>query len=104
MSNLYTALCTEGTADGLAFIRQPSGGELSYGALRAQTAQLSRALVKAGLQPGDRVAVQVEKSATAVLLYLATLRAGGVHVPLNSAYTLHEMEYFVDDAAPRIVV
>ena len=104
MSNLYTALCTEGTADGLAFIRQPSGGELSYGALRAQTAQLSRALVKAGLQPGDRVAVQVEKSATAVLLYLATLRAGGVHVPLNSAYTLHEMEYFLDDAAPRIVV
>ena len=104
MSNLYTALCTEGTADGLAFIRQPSGGELSYGALRAQTAQLARALVKAGLQPGDRVAVQVEKSATAVLLYLATLRAGGVHVPLNSAYTLHEMEYFLDDAAPRIVV
>jgi malonyl-CoA/methylmalonyl-CoA synthetase len=104
MSNLYTALCTEGTADGLAFIRQPSGDELSYGALRAQTAQLARALVKAGLQPGDRVAVQVEKSATAVLLYLATLRAGGVHVPLNSAYTLHEMEYFLDDAAPRIVV
>ena len=72
--------------------------------MRAQTAQLARALVKAGLQPGDRVAVQVEKSATAVLLYLATLRAGGVHVPLNSAYTLHEMEYFLDDAAPRIVV
>jgi malonyl-CoA/methylmalonyl-CoA synthetase len=104
MGNLYTALCTEGTADGLAFIRLPSGGELSYGALRAQSAQLARALVKAGLQPGDRVAVQVEKSATAVLLYLATLRAGGVYVPLNSAYTLHEMEYFLDDAAPRIVV
>jgi malonyl-CoA/methylmalonyl-CoA synthetase len=104
MSNLYTALCTEGTTDGLAFMRLPDGSELSYGGLRAQTAQLAGALVAAGLQPGERVAAQVEKSATAVLLYLATLRAGGIYVPLNSAYTLHEMEYFLEDAAPRIVV
>ncbi|MCC7462957.1 MAG: AMP-binding protein, partial [Gammaproteobacteria bacterium] len=104
MSNLYTALCTHGTADGLACMRLPAGGALSYGMLRAQTAQLAGALVKAGLQVGDRVAVQVEKSATAVLLYLATLRAGGIYVPLNNAYTLHETEYFLEDAAPRIVV
>ncbi len=104
MSNLYTALCTQGTADGLVFMRLGDGGTVTYGALRAQTARLANVLVRSGLQPGDRVAVQVEKSATAVLLYLAVLRAGGVHVPLNSAYTLHEVEYFLEDAAPRIVV
>jgi malonyl-CoA/methylmalonyl-CoA synthetase len=103
-ANLYGELCTRGTTDDLAFIRLPAGGELGYGALRAQTAQLARALVAAGLQPGDRVAAQVEKSATAVLLYLATLRAGGVYVPLNTAYTLPELEYFLEDAAPGIVV
>jgi malonyl-CoA/methylmalonyl-CoA synthetase len=102
--NLYSALCAQGTADTLAFIRLPGGAELSYGELRARTAQLARVLLASGLEPGDRVAVQVEKSATAVLLYLATLRAGGVYVPLNSAYTLAEMEYFLEDAAPRIVV
>ena len=103
-SNLYSELCACGTADGLACIRLPGGGELDYGSLRAQTAQIARVLVAAGLQPGDRVAVQVEKSATAVLLYLATLRAGGVYVPLNTAYTLPELEYFLEDAGPRIVV
>jgi malonyl-CoA/methylmalonyl-CoA synthetase len=102
--NLYGELCVHGTADGLAFMRLPDGSEVSYGSLRAQTAQLARVLLAAGLEPGDRVAVQVEKSATAVLLYLATLRAGGVYVPLNPAYTLPEMEYFLEDAAPRIVV
>ena len=103
-SNLYSELCARGTADGLACIRLPGGGEVGYGALRAQTAQIARVRGAAGLEPGDRVAVQVEKSATAVLLYLATLRAGGVYVPLNSAYTLAELEYFLEDAAPRIVV
>jgi malonyl-CoA/methylmalonyl-CoA synthetase len=103
-ANLYSELCSSGTADGLACMRLPDGSELSYGALRAQTAQIARVLVAAGLEPGNRVAAQVEKSATAVLLYLATLRAGGVYVPLNSAYTLPELEYFLEDAAPRIVV
>ncbi|MFO1401946.1 MAG: malonyl-CoA synthase [Steroidobacteraceae bacterium] len=104
MSNLYSALCPPEIAGERTFIRAPDGGALSYGDAWRQTARLAHALVRAGLQPGDRVAVQVDKSATAVLLYLATLRAGGVYVPLNSAYTLHELEYFLDDAAPRIVV
>ncbi len=102
--NLYGALCMRGAADQAPFIRFPDGGELSYGDLRVRSAQLARALVDAGLRPGDRLVAQVEKSANAILLYLATLRAGGVYLPLNSAYTLAELEYFLADAAPRIVV
>jgi malonyl-CoA/methylmalonyl-CoA synthetase len=104
MGNLYSELCPPEIAGERTFIELPDGGTLSYGEAWRQSAQLAQALVAAGLQPGERVAAQVEKSATAVLLYLATLRAGGVYVPLNTAYTLPEMEYFLEDAAPRIVV
>ena len=57
-----------------------------------------------GVVPGDRVAVQVEKSADAIMLYLACLRAGAVYLPLNTGYTLAELEYFIGDAEPRVVV
>ncbi|MEV9241998.1 AMP-binding protein, partial [Klebsiella pneumoniae] len=57
-----------------------------------------------GVRPGDRVAVQVEKSPDAILLYLACVRAGAIFLPLNTAYTLNEVEYFVGDAEPRLVI
>jgi malonyl-CoA/methylmalonyl-CoA synthetase len=61
-------------------------------------------LAGAGVKPGDRVAVQVEKSVEALMLYLACLRAGAVYLPLNTAYTLAELDYFIGDAEPRLVV
>ncbi|UCH74764.1 MAG: AMP-binding protein, partial [Rhodospirillales bacterium] len=68
------------------------------------TALYAGLLIELGLQPGDRVAVQVEKSPEAVILYLATLRAGGAFLPLNTAYTAPEMRYFLEDSQPRLVV
>src|SRR5690606_39865205 len=50
------------------------------------------------------ISVQVEKSVENFLLYLATLRAGAVYLPLNTAYTLAELDYFISDAEPRLVV
>jgi malonyl-CoA/methylmalonyl-CoA synthetase len=69
-----------------------------------RTGQLANALVLAGVEPGDRVAVQVEKSVENFLLYLAALRAGAVYLPLNTAYTLSELDYFIGDAEPKLVV
>jgi malonyl-CoA/methylmalonyl-CoA synthetase len=77
---------------------------LRYADLERETARLAGALVKLGVRPGERVAVQVEKSATNLLLYLATIRAGGVFLPLNTAYTLPELAYFLADAEPVLVV
>ncbi len=57
-----------------------------------------------GVRPGDRVAVQVEKSPEALMLYLACLRTGAVYLPLNTAYTLAELDYFIGDAEPRLIV
>src|SRR5690606_3343871 len=54
--------------------------------------------------PGDRVAVQVRKSAEALALYAACIQAGAIFLPLNTAYTPSEVEYFVGNAEPRLVV
>jgi malonyl-CoA/methylmalonyl-CoA synthetase len=61
-------------------------------------------LLAAGVASGDRVAAQVEKSPEALALYLATVRAGAVFLPLNTAYTLAELAYFLGDAEPKVVV
>ena len=86
------------------FIETETGLKLSYADLMAGTARYANALVALGVKPGDRVAVQVEKSASAILLYLATVRAGAVFLPLNTAYTLAELSYFLGDAEPALVV
>ena len=80
------------------------GRSLSYGDMLARSAQLAHALLQLDVEPGDRVAVQVEKSPEALLLYLACVRAGAVFLPLNTAYTLTELGYFFEDATPRVIV
>ena len=69
-----------------------------------ETAKVANALGESGVRPGDRVAAQVDKSASAIALYLGTLRAGAVFLPLNTAYTANEVEYFVRDAEPALLV
>ncbi|CAB3886287.1 malonate--CoA ligase [Achromobacter piechaudii] len=68
------------------------------------TACLANLLTSLDLPAGSRVAVQVEKSPEALLLYLATLRAGLVYLPLNTAYREAEIEYFLGNAEPAVVV
>ena len=81
-----------------------SGAPLSYADAEAGSARYASFLAGLGLVPGDRVAVQVEKSPEALLLYLACLRAGLAYLPLNSAYQQGEIAYFLQDAEPRAVV
>ncbi|MFG1344135.1 malonyl-CoA synthase [Xanthobacter autotrophicus DSM 431] len=76
----------------------------TYGDALALSARLAGLLVARGVKPGDRVAVQVEKSWPALALYLAAVRAGAVYLPLNTAYTLNEVEYFLTDAEPTVFV
>src|SRR5829696_3381443 len=85
-------------------ITTPAGETVSYADLIALSGRLANVLAARGVKPGDRVAVQVEKSVPALVLYLATVRAGAVYLPLNTAYTLAELEYFIRDAEPSLVV
>ncbi|MEA1672253.1 malonyl-CoA synthase [Nitrospirillum sp. BR 11163] len=77
---------------------------LTYGDMVTLSARMANLLVARGVKPGDRVAVQVEKSAEAIMLYLACVRAGAIYLPLNTGYTLAELDYFIGDATPHLVV
>ncbi|CDZ43572.1 malonate--CoA ligase [Neorhizobium galegae] len=102
--NLYDALLGGLDREDRLLLTDETVGTMSYRAFADQCARLAGALLEAGLQPGDRVAVQAEKSVAALALYLATVRAGGIYLPLNIAYTPAEIEYFLTDAEPSIFV
>ncbi len=89
--------------DAVAF-HMPDAGVRSHAELHDAVGRCANVLIEAGVEPGDRVTVQVEKSFENVVLYLAVLRAGAVYMPLNTAYTGAELGYFFDDAEPRVLV
>ncbi len=103
-SYLFAKLAARMPSADRTFIETPTGRIITYGDLVEGTGRIARALVARGVRPGDRVAVQVEKSPEAVMLYLACVRAGAVFLPLNTAYTLAELDYFLGDAEPALVV
>ena len=86
------------------FALLPGGGAVHYDDLAATSARIAHALVAAGCRPGDRVAVQTDKHWEALALYLASLRAGLVYLPLNTGYQRTELSYFFGDAEPRVIV
>jgi Acyl-coenzyme A synthetases/AMP-(fatty) acid ligases len=103
--NLFTIFRSRFPADlSKVFIARPDGSSLTYAELVDLSGRLANVLTALGVKPGDRVAAQVEKSAEALLLYLATLRAGAIFLPLNSAYTPGEVRYFLGDAEPALFV
>jgi len=87
-----------------AFVLSPGRLAISFGEAFAAAARFAHVLTRHGVVPGDRVAVQVEKSPAALFLYLACLRAGAVYLPLNTGYTASELTYFVGDAEPRVFI
>jgi malonyl-CoA/methylmalonyl-CoA synthetase len=102
-SNIYSILAA-GFDAAAPFVRYSGGNDCSYAQLHRRAAQWAHALRALGVQPGDRVAAQIDKSLEGIALYLGTLRAGAAFLPLNSAYTPAEMDYFVGDAQPRLLV
>lgn len=103
--NLFSLFRARFPADPNApFLIEPDGNALSYAALEERTGALAARLVQLGVAPGDRVAIQAEKSVQGLLLYLATVRAGAVHLPLNPAYTAAEVRYFLEDSEPALFV
>jgi malonyl-CoA/methylmalonyl-CoA synthetase len=85
-------------------MESPDGFSSTYGDLFERSGRAANALVALGVEPGDRVAVQIDKSPDMIVVMLACLRAGAVLLPLNVAYTLAELEYFLSDAKPALVL
>lgn len=89
---------------GKPLFERPGQPAISFGETRELVERMAGALGDLGVAAGDRVAVQVEKSPEAIALYLATLQVGAIYLPLNTAYTGAELDYFIADATPRLFV
>jgi malonyl-CoA/methylmalonyl-CoA synthetase len=87
-----------------AFARMPDGRWYTYQHIVDVSGRFANRLIELGVKPGDRVAVQVPKSIEAVMLYFAVVRAGAAFLPLNTAYTAAEIEYFLGNAEPSVFV
>ncbi len=86
------------------FLYLPDGATVTYQSFLEKSARMANALVDLGLSIGDRVAVQVEKSPEALALYAACLQAGLIFLPLNTAYTIDELSYFIENSGASLVV
>ncbi|MFB9269777.1 malonyl-CoA synthase [Bradyrhizobium erythrophlei] len=102
--NLYDRLLASAASDQSICIEKDDGATLSYAELAALSGRFANFLASSGIGPNHRVAAKVEKSVEAIALYLATLRSGAVCLPLNTAYTPAETEYFIRDAQPTLIV
>jgi malonyl-CoA/methylmalonyl-CoA synthetase len=103
-ANLFARLAAEIKDPKRVAVETLDGAKLTYADLFALTGRLANLLVARGVKPGDRVAAHVEKSIPALMLPYAVMRAGAVYLPLNNAYTLAELDYFLKDAEPALVV
>jgi malonyl-CoA/methylmalonyl-CoA synthetase len=105
MNNLLYETFFDRHADSKAtFLHLQDGTKISYQDFLAKAARFANALVALGVKPGDRIAVQVAKSPEALALYAACARAGFVFLPLNTAYTVEELSYFIENSGATLVI
>jgi malonyl-CoA/methylmalonyl-CoA synthetase len=109
--NLFAAIASAFPADRNRIaidVAQPETGDIvrtvTWQEIDSRSAQIANWLVSLNLDAGARVAVQTEKSVEALMLYLGVIRAGYVYLPLNTAYQTAEIEYFLGDAEPAVLV
>ncbi len=102
--NLFSELSSRWTDIDKVAIETSEGKLYRYSDILGITSRFANALKASGVKPGDRVAGQVEKSPEALFLVLACLRAGAAYLPLNTAYTEAELDYFLRDAEPSVFV
>ena len=105
MSNpLYDALIAPHRGRETPFLHLTDGRTLSHGDFVELAGRYASVLDTLGVAPGDRVAVHIPKSADALALYAGCLQAGAIYLPLNTAYTATELEYFIADSGATLVV
>ncbi len=103
-ANLYAVLAEGFPSDRHQVAIQTPEQAYSWNDIEAMSGRVASLLHALQLPAGSRVAVQVEKSPMALMLYLGTIRAGLVYLPLNTAYKASEVEYFLTDAEPAVIV
>ncbi len=103
-NTLYDSLFAHHEGNTAPFLQLDNGQVVSYDAFLQRTAQIAHVLQNCGVSPGDRIVVQAPKLADTIALYAASVQAGAVYLPLNTAYTMAELDYFISDAQPALIV
>ena len=103
-NHLFEHVVARGMAEAPFLVEHTGGRVWTYGDLRGRAAAIAGALQERGVKPGDRVAGRTAKSAEGLMLYLGVVAAGAVFLPLNPAYTMAELAFFLGDAEPALVV
>jgi malonyl-CoA/methylmalonyl-CoA synthetase len=101
---LYDALFRPHEASTKTFLTLKDGRALSHAEFNAMAARFAWALMVAGVAPSDRIALQAKKSAEALAVYAACVGIGAVFLPLNTAYTPAEVDYFVSDSGAKVLI
>ncbi|MDD9742047.1 malonyl-CoA synthase [Marinovum sp. SP66] len=101
---LYDGLFGAHAGKSTPFLRLADGQVITHGAFLESAARIANVMADLGLAPGDRVAAQVEKSPEALALYAACAQAGLVFLPLNTAYTADELQYFIENSGASLIV
>ncbi|WHZ36693.1 malonyl-CoA synthase [Sagittula sp. MA-2] len=101
---LYDALFGKHEGKDTPFLHMLDGTTLTHASFVRNAARIAHVLTSLGLEPGDRLAMQVEKSAEALALYAACVQAGVIFLPLNTAYTADELSYFIENSGAKVVV
>ncbi len=101
---LYDRLFARHAGKDTVFLHLPDGETVTHAAFLALAAQIAHVLVDSGLNPGDRLAAQIDKSPEALALYAACAQTGVIFLPLNTAYTAQELTYFIENSGARLVV
>ena len=104
MNPIHDSLIAPRDQDTSTFIFLPKGGQITYADFAARVAQFAHAVCAEGLVPGDRLALQIDKSPDALALIFGCIQAGVVFLPLNTGYTPDEIDYFVGDSGARLLV
>lgn len=101
---LYDTLFGRHQGKTTPFLQMPDGTTMTHDEYLKLAAQYANVLTQLGVQPGDRVAVQIAKSPQALAIYAACVQAGIVFLPLNTAYTPNEISYFVENSGARVLL
>ncbi|MES0881475.1 malonate--CoA ligase [Roseibium sp. SCP14] len=101
---LYDSLFGKHAGKSTPFLHLPDGSNITHEDFLAMAAQIAHVMTRIGLKPGDRVAAQVQKSPQALALYAACVQAGLVFLPLNTAYTVDELSYFIENSGASLIV
>ncbi len=101
---LYDGLFGAHAGKDTAFLQLLDGTTITHQDFLSTAAQIAHVATQLGLKPGDRVAAQIEKSPEALALYAACAQAGLVFLPLNTAYTVDELTYFIENSGASLIV